>query len=179
MTMFTGWAITRLSSNRFAWRAVTTGKMSKLRYASFFFFQNILSAGPFIMLAALAEALDDDDRRKKKDDPTTFERMAKAGVVDYFYGIPLVSNVVEASYESLIEGKRFDISEAASAKSFGVMTRIVGDGLNGMYDAFSEEDPDKRQAAMWDVAHLISFSLKIPVTRVMEKMTEQLERLDK
>jgi hypothetical protein len=180
MTMFTGWAVTRLSSNRYAWRQYRADKLSLGRYASFFFFQNILSAAPFIALAALTEALgDDEDKRKKKEPKSLLSTVAKGAFVDYFHGLPLVSNVVKASYESLIEGKRFDISSASTAKSMSVLFRIVGNGVNGVYDAFAEEDPAKRKEALWDVAHLMSFSLKIPVTKAMEQMTDQLERLNK
>jgi len=175
MLMFTGWAFTRLNANREAWRSLQNGTMSSGRWAAFTFAQVVLTTMPFALMNALAVSLDGDD-----DDEFVFgTEVARGAVVDSFRGLPLVSNLVQASFDSLIAGEPDlrALRGASRSQSIGIMTNVLSRGITGVYDAVATEDPEERAEALWNIAHLVSFSTGVPVTRVFDQLTTELSKI--
>ena len=176
MTMFTGWAITRLNTNRHALRMKREGNLTTGQYAAFTFAQVVLTTLPFALMSAIAYALTGDDEDDEKAAKRFLVEVGRGAFVDSFRGIPLVSNLAQTVFDSLVAGepKLSALYQAGNMPAMRIVSGVIGKGLMGMYDAVSTDDPEERKEALWNIAHLAAFSTGVPVSRAVERLSDFL-----
>ena len=176
MTMFTGWAVTRFNTNRHALRMKREGNLTTGQYAAFTFAQVVLTTLPFALMSAIAYALTGDDEDDEKAAKRFLVEVRRGAFVDSFRGIPLVSNLAQSVFDSLVAGepKLSALYQAGNMPAMRIVSGVIGKGLMGMYDAVATDDPEERKEALWNIGHLAAFSTGVPVSRAVERLSDFL-----
>jgi len=174
--MFTSWAITRFNTVRGATRSRIDKRMSVGEYSAFIFAQLVLSTFPFAFMAAIAHALTGDDEDREGEARGFLMEVGRGAVVDTFRGIPLISNVAQAGFDSFVNGepRLRALYNVGDIPAMQIMGGVVARGLTGIYDSLSTDDPEERTEAIWNIAHLAAFAAGIPVSRAAEQLSEAL-----
>ena len=165
MLMFSGWAVTALNNNRYMARQLAEGNVTPGQYMGYFFMQNVVSTFPFALMGLLFAGGNDDDEGIQGVTKDVFRGIA----VDSFRGLPLISNIAAAGFDLAVDGKPLNQSfrNISSLPGASIYFGYMAKGLTGMYEVF---DSDKREQAIWNIAHMVSLQTGIPASRFMESV---------
>ncbi len=148
---------------RHHYRAMKTGKMSKVEYAKYVLYDQIFP--PIAM--QLAFALMWGNAPDPDDDEAVIDYLLDmgAGVAGYqFAGIPLVSGVFSS----------FDAMQSPAATGPELVQRSLRQG----WDFFENPDESSTEKMLWSLFHLGSYATRVPASQLARRYKKGMEQLE-